>query len=206
MRIFQTQVPILYPQFRGYQEFTPALQGLTTVMSATTGSYALTGIAATFNITMAESVGSYILTGNAATLVSTVYALVGTGSYVLTGNSATLVPTISPIVAVTGAYALTGNAATLSFTNFKYRPPTKTSTLEMPWLSLVQQADPDWARRKHREVEYTFDGKVFLADPYVRGIYNGLSNVYPVGQPSGNTDPNVFGKHLQKGVPTDGWA
>ena len=37
---------------------------------------------------------------------------------------------------------------------------------------MVLKADPDWARRKHREPEYyTSSGKVFYADPYKRGAY-----------------------------------
>ena len=32
---------------------------------------------------------------------------------------------------------------------------------------LVSAADPDFQRKKHREVEYEFAGKVFYADPTV---------------------------------------
>ena len=57
-----------------------------------------------------------------------------------------------------------------------YNPPTKVSTLEMPYLAMVTRADPDWARLKHREIEYEFQGRVFRADPAVRGAYNDNSN------------------------------
>lgn len=53
-----------------------------------------------------------------------------------------------------------------------YRPPTKVTTLEIPFLTLVQKADPDHERFKHREIEYVMPGgRVFRADPYVRGAY-----------------------------------
>lgn len=66
-----------------------------------------------------------------------------------------------------------------------YKPPVKGSNTQMPYLALVTQADPDFERRKHREVEYTFENRSFVADPYVRGAYNSYSNIYPVGQPHG---------------------
>jgi len=89
-----------------------------------------------------------------------------------------------------------------------YKPATKVQTVEMPYLSMVTTADPQFERRKHREVEYEVaSGKVYVADPYVRGIYNSHSNVYPVGQPYGQNDPLVVdNRPLYSGVPTDGWA
>jgi hypothetical protein len=58
----------------------------------------------------------------------------------------------------------------------RYLPPTKVTTIEIPFLALVVRADEEFQRRKHREVEYEFDGKIFLADPYVRGAYNNNPN------------------------------
>jgi len=73
-----------------------------------------------------------------------------------------------------------------------YRPPTRVVTVERPWLALVNQADPEFGRRKHREVEYvTSQGRTFVADPYNRGLYNRRSNVYPVGQPYGGADAAI---------------
>lgn len=73
-----------------------------------------------------------------------------------------------------------------------YRPPTKVNTFERPWLAVVNQADPEFGFRKHREVEYDFsNGKVRVADPYNRGSYNRRSNVYDVGQPYGGPDAAV---------------
>lgn len=98
-----------------------------------------------------------------------------------------------------------------------YQPPTRVSSREFPWLALVSQADPEFQRRKHREVEYeTCSGKVFLADPYVRGAYNDHSNVYAVGQPYGADDSLVTAARaptvgnavpgLYHGVATGSWA
>lgn len=88
-----------------------------------------------------------------------------------------------------------------------YRPPTRVSTTEIPYLALVTSADPDFERRKHREVEYEFSGRVFLADPYVRGANNSYSNTYPVGQPYGPLDPLVVAaRPMYSGVVTGPWA
>lgn len=73
-----------------------------------------------------------------------------------------------------------------------YRPPTKVTTIERPWLSVVNQTDPESSFRKHREVEYdTSNGKVFVADPYNRGAYSRRSNVYAVGAPYGGPDAAI---------------
>ncbi len=97
-----------------------------------------------------------------------------------------------------------------------YHPPTRVVTVEYPFLALVTQHDPEFERRKHREVEYEFTGKVFLADPYVRGAYNRLSNIYAVGQPYGALDAAIAAAlaptvgntvpGLYIGVPTGSWA
>lgn len=75
----------------------------------------------------------------------------------------------------------------------RYLPPTRVVTRERPWLSMVNQADPDFERRKHREVEYVSSlGKAFsIADPYQRNVYNRRSGVYAVGQPYGGPDAAI---------------
>jgi hypothetical protein len=74
-----------------------------------------------------------------------------------------------------------------------YKPNTRVATTQMPYLALVSSADPEFQRRKHREVEYEWaSGKVSIADPYVRGAYNRNSGVYPVGQQQGRLDPLVL--------------
>lgn len=97
-----------------------------------------------------------------------------------------------------------------------YKPATRVSTTEVPYLALVTQYDPDFERRKHREVEYQFAGRVFLGDPYVRGLYNRLSNIYPVGQPYGGLDQAIIDNleptvgndvpGIYMGIATGGWA
>lgn len=88
-----------------------------------------------------------------------------------------------------------------------YRPPTRVVTTERPYLALVTFVDPEFERKKHREVEYAFEGRVFVADPSVRGIYNSYSNTYAVGQPYGALDAVVVANRpLYSGVPTGDWA
>lgn len=53
----------------------------------------------------------------------------------------------------------------------RYQPPTRVTTTEMPYLTLVMRADPDWASMKHRETEYEFSKRVFIGDPDHRGAY-----------------------------------
>ena len=40
-----------------------------------------------------------------------------------------------------------------------------------PWLVLVTQADPNFERDKHHEIEYEFSGRFFYADRSRRGAY-----------------------------------
>jgi hypothetical protein len=42
---------------------------------------------------------------------------------------------------------------------------------DRPWLVLVSEADPNFARDKHREIEYEFSGRRFYADRSKRGAY-----------------------------------
>ena len=42
---------------------------------------------------------------------------------------------------------------------------------DRPWLVLVSQADPNFARDKHHEIEYEFSGRLFYADRSKRGAY-----------------------------------
>lgn len=86
-----------------------------------------------------------------------------------------------------------------------YKPPTQVTTRQVPFLSLVVQADPNWARGKFFDVEYEFSGRYFYANPYQRGAYNGRDNTYPVGQPYGGLDPLVqAAKAPTVGSPTPG--
>lgn len=97
-----------------------------------------------------------------------------------------------------------------------YNPPTKVATLEIPYVSLVTKADPDFNRQKYREAEYYFTARVSYANPYIRGAYNRLSNTYTVGQSQGSADALVTAglaptvgnttPGLYSGIPTGTWA
>lgn len=62
-----------------------------------------------------------------------------------------------------------------------YNPPTRTAVLSMPYLAMVNRADPDWAYLRKREVEYEFSNRRFVANPDKAGSYNTNPNIYPVG-------------------------
>lgn len=54
-----------------------------------------------------------------------------------------------------------------------YKPPTKVVTTQVTYLSMVNRADPDWARLKRMEVEYEMsNGRIFTGDPNHRGAYD----------------------------------
>jgi hypothetical protein len=54
----------------------------------------------------------------------------------------------------------------------RYNPPTKVATIQIPFLALITQVDPDWNRFKHWDVVYQFTRRDFYEDPYVSGPYN----------------------------------
>jgi hypothetical protein len=82
-------------------------------MVAGTGTFALTGTAATFLGSFPAGAGSYTLTGQASG--AQIQLTCTPGYYALTGNDATLTPQGSlSIVCDTGAFALTGFDANLS--------------------------------------------------------------------------------------------
>lgn len=47
-------------------------------------------------------------------------------------------------------------------------PPRQTETT---WLSVVMEAEPEFQRLKHKELEYKFERRRFYGDPYRRGPY-----------------------------------
>jgi len=53
-----------------------------------------------------------------------------------------------------------------------YKPPTKVTTVQIPFVALVAQIDPSWNRFKHYEIQYEFTRRNFFADPYHTGPYN----------------------------------
>lgn len=52
-----------------------------------------------------------------------------------------------------------------------YKPPTRVTTIQIPFLAIVNRADPSREKFKHRDVEYEFSGKVKVSDPYHTGPY-----------------------------------
>jgi hypothetical protein len=58
-----------------------------------------------------------------------------------------------------------------------YKPPIKVTQVEYSMLALVSQADPDYQRLKHWDIEYDYPRKNFYADPMHRGAYDTPSKV-----------------------------
>lgn len=85
----------------------PVSSVTTTVLAAATGTFTLTGEAATFQVKEPASFGSFALTGEAATFQ--IGEAIASGSYALTGESATFQPGMAEGF---GSYALTGETAT----------------------------------------------------------------------------------------------
>lgn len=55
-----------------------------------------------------------------------------------------------------------------------YKPPTKVTTVSVPFLTLVMRADPDYQRAKRREPYYDFaNGRTFYGDNATTGPYDG---------------------------------
>lgn len=55
-----------------------------------------------------------------------------------------------------------------------YNPPTKGTTVSVPFLTIVLRADPDFQRAKRREPYYVFaNGRVFRGDNATDGPYDG---------------------------------
>lgn len=99
----------------------------------------------------------------------------------------------------------------------RYMPPTRVVSNQIPFLALVTQVDPDWARAKFWEPEYITSQRYLMANSYQRGAYNRRSNTYPVGSQYGGLDPLVEAAlaptagnpspGLYQGVPDGkGWA
>lgn len=53
-----------------------------------------------------------------------------------------------------------------------YRPPTKVKTVQVPFLTLVLRADPDFQRAKRREPFYEIsNGRTFYGNNTTSGPY-----------------------------------
>jgi len=55
-----------------------------------------------------------------------------------------------------------------------YNPPTKVTTVNIPFRTIVIRADPDFERAKRRELYYIFsNGRTFRGDNATTGPYDG---------------------------------
>lgn len=100
------------------------LLGIVLSAGAVSGSYGVTGAAATTSVDkpINAEAGSYSLTGDAATTLRGLLESTGTDSYAINGAAATtLVDTVEPAVA--GAYALTGFDADTTTVQTDAAPP-----------------------------------------------------------------------------------
>jgi hypothetical protein len=66
----------------------------------------------------------------------------------------------------------------------KYSPPTRVTTRELPWISLVTRADPAWGRERHYEIQYETTGRNFYANTDVDGPYSPFSSIWQQGLPN----------------------
>lgn len=65
-----------------------------------------------------------------------------------------------------------------------YKPPTQVTTRNYTWLGVVTKADPDWARYRHREIQYEMTRRYWLADPDTDGPYSPYSVLWQQGLPN----------------------
>jgi hypothetical protein len=98
----------------GFDQYTSA--GPTYTLTAATGSFTKTGIAASlkFNRVLASATGSFSLSGKTAILSRNRIMAASAGAFTLTGNAAALTAQ-RKLTAAVGAFTLTGNAATLTY-------------------------------------------------------------------------------------------
>lgn len=130
----------------------PAL-ATTTVLSASSGSYAISGQVSTFTVKGLETAGAYALSGQAATF--RISQASSAGAYALTGNAATFTTGLTPAA---GTYALTGNAAGETVEFFP-NAGAYTLTGTAAYLSVnfngqviqITAAGPYYTRKRHRE-------------------------------------------------------
>ncbi len=84
-------------------------------LASSAGSFALTGKAETFSAgrPLSASAGAFVLTGQSATLAKSLHLSASAGSFTLTGGSATFLSG-KGIAGAPGAFALTGSTASLT--------------------------------------------------------------------------------------------
>lgn len=58
-----------------------------------------------------------------------------------------------------------------------YKPPTKVTTVSIPFKTLVLRADPDFEAGKRKETFYQFsNGRTFRENPALQGPYSDVPN------------------------------
>ncbi len=66
-----------------------------------------------------------------------------------------------------------------------YKPPTKVTTKEYTWLSVVTMVDPNWGRDRHYEIQYEMTRRVWFCNTDVDGPYSPFSRLWQQGLPNG---------------------
>lgn len=132
------------------------------LVGATAGSYAITGTAASleFGYKVAAAAGSYALTGTAASLEFGYKVTASAGSYTINGTAATLTYaglTNRTITADSGTYAISGTAATLDYA------PVVEARQGGGWLSDEQIKADHEHRKKRRERERELEETIITA-------------------------------------------
>ena len=56
-------------------------------------------------------------------------------------------------------------------TDTRYKPPTKVTTLSVPFKTIVVRADPDFERQTRREPFYEFTSRTFYGNNATSGPY-----------------------------------
>lgn len=57
-----------------------------------------------------------------------------------------------------------------------YTPPTKVSTLQIPYKALVLKSDPEFEQAKRKEPFYEFSGRKFDGNTAMHGAYSSVPN------------------------------
>lgn len=65
-----------------------------------------------------------------------------------------------------------------------YKPPTKVTTISVPWLSVVTRVDPNWGRDRHREVQYEMTNRRWFVNQDQDGAYSQYTVLWQQGLPN----------------------
>lgn len=131
------------------------------LLTASDGAVAVTGadvdLTAYDGLVLTTQDGAVAITGTDAALVVGRYLGMVDGTAASEGASATFTWIAAP--------------PEPSGTPFKPDGTEGRTSREIDFLTEVRRADPDWQRDRRRELEYSFTGRDFYADPAKRGAY-----------------------------------